>query len=95
MEYNQLFPYLNRYLPTTLSTNSGFTQWLSQPEILEKFAALLIMTLPGIRTDYYESTDVAEMRKKIFDYTNEITKTLGFYPIIAYNGLLSGMTIFN
>jgi len=53
------------------------------------------MTLPGIRTDYYESTDVAEMRKKIFDYTNEITETLGFYPIIAYNGLLSGMTIFN
>jgi len=62
---------------------------------MEKFAALLMMTLPNDRMKYYESTDVGVMRSKIFDYTNEITETLGFYPLIADNALLASMAIFN
>jgi hypothetical protein len=68
---------------------------MSQPKIMEKFAAMLMMTLPDDRMKYYESTDVGDMRAKIFDYTDEITETLGFYPVIADNALLASMTVFN
>mmetsp|Transcript_38324 Transcript_38324/g.50277 ORF Transcript_38324/g.50277 Transcript_38324/m.50277 type:complete len:175 (-) Transcript_38324:1750-2274(-) len=72
--------------------NLEFLDWLeSQENILERFAAMLMMTLPGDRLSYYETSDVAKMREKVQDVTNEINDALGFYPVIAHTQLLTLM----
>lgn len=95
MEYNEFFPWVNTYLPNKLTRNSGFIEWLSEPKRNEQFAAQLMYILPGDRVSYYQHSEVATMRKGIYDKTNEITKSMGFYPLICSNGLLKKMTLYN
>lgn len=85
MEYNQFFPFMTNYLPDELGDNADFVAYLSQPKILEEFAEMFMMTLPGDRLDFYKTSDVAKMRKNIYAYTNEIAAALGEYPVTAKN----------
>lgn len=48
---------------------------------METYASELMMTLPGNRLDYYQTSDVSKMRSSIYNVTNEIVETLGFYPL--------------
>ena len=57
--------------------------WVQKDKILERFAAMLMMTLPGDRISFYETSDVAKMRKSINGVTDGIVNALGFYPVIA------------
>ena len=41
--------------------------------------------MPGERLEYYMTHDITKMRSKIFEKTNEITNSLGFYPVVAQN----------
>ena len=45
------------------------------------YAQMLMMVLPDDRLSYYQTSDVAKMRSKVYDYTNSIVETLGFYPL--------------
>ena len=56
---------------------------------------MLMMVLPGDRLSYYKESDVSKMRAKIYDYTNEIATTLGYYPVSGSTALLNSMTIYN
>ena len=62
---------------------------------METFASYLIMVLPGDRLSYYKTSDVTVMRENIYEVTNEIVETLGFYPLVGDNALLESMEIFN
>lgn len=84
MEYNELFPYLMQSLPWPMLANLDFMDWIeSQENVLERFAAMIMMTLPGDRLSYYETSDVAVMRERILGETNDIVSALGFYPLQA------------
>ena len=83
MEYNQMFPFMTPYLPQTMIRNQNFVDWLSTPNIMEKFAETLMFVLPGDRISYYKTNDIAAMRKSVYDVVNEITETLGFYPLAS------------
>ena len=91
MEYNKMFPYMTDYLPKDLRKDKGFKNWLKRPDIMERYASMLMMTLPGDRLSYYQTTDVAKMRESIYKYTNKITQSLGFFPIEANTALVSDM----
>ena len=69
--------------------------WLSQDNILEQYATMLVMTLPGDRLSYYKTSDVSKMRSNIYSIMNDITLTLGFYPVKGTNTLLNDMQLFN
>ena len=73
MEYNELFPYAADYLPRDLRDDDDFVDWLSEPDVLEMFATQFVMTLPGNRLSYYQTSDVAKMRSSIFAVTNDIS----------------------
>ena len=90
-----MWPALNPYLPDNLKNNEGFTSFTSQPDILNQFASMLMMTLGKNRIKYYQTSSVAKMRENVYGKTNEITEFLGFYPLKASNKLMSEMTIFN
>lgn len=90
-----MFPFLSPYLPEKLTNNAGFMEWLNTPNLMDEFAGMLMMVLPGDRLSYYRTADVAKMRSEIYDYTNEIVDTLGFYPVLANNALLDDMQIYN
>ena len=62
--------------------------YLEQDDILEQFAALLMMTLPSPRIDYYTSADFARTKKGVLDYSNQIIEALGLYPVTSTNLLL-------
>ena len=62
---------------------------------METYASYLMMVLPGDRLSYYQTSDVAKMRESIYDITNEMVETLGFFPIEGSNELLESMQIFN
>ena len=70
-------------------------EYLSTPNIMETYASYLMMVLPGDRLSYYQTSDVAKMRESIYDITNEMVETLGFFPIEGSNELLESMQIFN
>ena len=57
-----MFPFMIDYIPENLSDNRGFVNYLSTPDIMDKYAALLMMILPGDRLTYYKESDVAKMR---------------------------------
>jgi len=44
---------------------------------------MLMMTLPGDRLSFYETSNVSEMRKNIGDVTDKIINALGFFPAVA------------
>lgn len=58
---------------------------------MENYASQLIMTLPGDRVKYYQTSDVSKMKSEIYGISNEITGTLGFYPLVTENKLLESM----
>lgn len=63
-------------------------EYLSTENILEQYSALLMMTLPSPRVDYYTSANFAKTKKGVLDYSNQIVEALGLYPIAAQNTLL-------
>ena len=63
-------------------------EYLSTENILEQYSALLMMTLPSPRVDYYTSANFAKTKKGVLDYSNQIVEALGLYPITAQNTLL-------
>ena len=44
---------------------------------------MFVMTLPDDRLSFYDTSDVEEMRKNIYSVMNDISKTLGFYPLVS------------
>ena len=58
---------------------------------MRNYASQLIMTLPGDRIKYYQTSDVSKMRSEIYGVTNQIAGTLGLYPLVAENKLLKSM----
>lgn len=50
---------------------------------------MLMMTMPGNRLSYYETSDVAKMRISVFGETKKITDEIGFYPTQANTKLLT------
>lgn len=95
MEFDQMFPFLTPYLPETLRLNKEFVAYLEQPDTINTYASMLMMVLPGDRLSYYKESDVAQMRAKIYDVTNEIANTLGYYPTLSYTDLLRSMANYN
>ena len=95
MEYNEFFPFINKYLPEELKTNHKFMDYLSQDEILEEFCALIMMVLPGDRTSFYEYSEVASMRKAVYGETGDITESFGFYPLLGRTPLIRLLALFN
>ena len=81
MEYNQFFPWCKDYMIAELRFNSDFIEYISQPNILDNYAQMFMMTLPGDRLSFYRTSNVAKMRSDIFSYTNEIAAALGDYPV--------------
>lgn len=59
MEYSQMFPFLIDYLPISIKLNKDFVSWLSQDQLMQEFAAMIMMVLPGDRLSYYQTSDVA------------------------------------
>ena len=66
MEYNKFFPYINSYIPEKMRENSDFMDYLSRPNILEDFAEMFVMTLPGDRISYYKTSNVEKLRHDVF-----------------------------
>jgi len=62
---------------------------MSQTDILDKFSAMWMMTLPGDRLSYYRTSDVAKMRESVYSVTDEIANTVGFYPVTGETELVS------
>ena len=83
MEYNQFFPYINPWLPDKMEENSDFLDYLSRPNILEDFAEMFVMTLPGDRISYYKTSDVEKLRHDVFAHTNQLASALGDYPVTS------------
>ena len=62
---------------------------------MEQYAYMIMMVLPGDRTSYYRTSDIAAMRSSIFDYVNELTQKVGFYPLQSKTELLESMALYN
>ena len=56
---------------------------------------MFMMVLPGDRTEYYRTSDIAAMKANIFDVVNTITEQVGFYPIRGSTALVYEMSIYN
>lgn len=69
--------------------------YLSDDLILEQYAALIMMTLPAPREDYYTSTNFAKTKKGVLDYSNQIVDALGLYPVTSQLSLLQMMALFS
>ena len=95
MEYNQMFPWMIDHLPGSLKNNDDFVDYLSQPDILENFASMFMVMLPGDRLSYYKTSNVAKMKENIYEYMNSIDKTLGLFPMKGQNRLLDQMQIYS
>ncbi len=68
MEYNQMFPFMTPYLPKSLQYYTKFLDWLNTTEnVMEMFASLLMMVLPGDRISFYRTNDIVEMRANVFE----------------------------
>jgi len=67
MDINSMFPFMSPYLPSGLTKYHDFTDWLSEPYQMEGFAEMLVYTLPGDRSSFYQTSSMAKMRRNVFD----------------------------
>ena len=67
MDIDSMFPFLTPYLPFKLTRYPKFTDWLSEPYQMEGFAEMLVYTLPGDRSSFYQTASMAKMRRNVFD----------------------------
>lgn len=86
-----MFPYMNAYLPSSLTSEPDFIAWLSEPNQIQGFAMILAYTLPGDRSSFYQTSSMAKMRQDIIGQVNDVTNALGFYPVIASTENLDSM----
>jgi len=86
MELDSFFPWAIQWvLEESYRLNEDFDEFMSTPNLMSNYASELVMTLPGDRMGYYETSDVSKMRSNVFEVTNDIVETLGFYPLEGSN----------
>lgn len=56
---------------------------------------MMMFTMPGSRLSAYETSDVAHMRKNIYNEVNKVTNAIGFYPTSVVTKLLNDMAGYN
>mmetsp|Transcript_18017 Transcript_18017/g.30686 ORF Transcript_18017/g.30686 Transcript_18017/m.30686 type:complete len:557 (+) Transcript_18017:920-2590(+) len=97
MEYEYLFSQIADYLPTALSLNSDFKNYLRLygDKKAYELSDFMMMTLPSPRISYYQSSDYYEIQKGVTGYANEIIESLGFFPVRMQMEVLGEMETFS
>ena len=95
LEYNEMFPYLADFFPPVIDEYPEFIEYLSTPDLMYQYASLIMLVIPGDRASYYQTSDVAKMRVNVFDFVDQLTLDLGFYPLKGFTNLLEQVATYS
>ena len=101
MESIEFLPYTKDYLPygwagINWRHNHDLKRWLKHnPSVIFEVVDLLMMTLPSPRDDFYKDPDIDTIKKRVFDYTNEVLNAISFFKLYTRMSLLDRMELYS